>query len=303
MKNRKEIIAEALNDLKLLQSNSRINQYAIQENIDFFKANKSIFTYLLWVIRKVSKIDKERLLEINDLLQKWDLSMHEKLIEMERKTFPGLITPLVKKITKIILAKNSQITVMNFGCGGMEAERQIITNLIANKHNASAVFIGIDRSPIAKQIIQKNLKNLEEQINFYEVENLTSEKLAELRKNQTKKYLIVLCKNNIFELDRFFKEEEIDVLFHTLFKHHFVKKEKEKIDMVAKKLAKHVIEYDGYKSLYNMIPQTIIGWNNPIFLNAEIFSHLRFPTKKEVVNTDKKSALFTKSGYYLLELK
>lgn len=303
MKNRKEIIKEVLNDLKLLQSNNSINQYAVEENINFFKASKSIPTYLFWVIKKAPRVDGERLLEINDLLQKWDLAMHERLIEIEKRTFPGLITPLVEKIANIILNTNNQITVMSFGCGGMEAERQIISSLIANKHDTRVVFIGVDRSLIIKQIIQKNLKNLEEQINFYEVENLTSERFAELRKKQTKKYLIILCKNNIFELEKCFQEEEIDILFHTLFKHHFIKEEKEKIDAIAKKLAKRVIEYDGYRSLHNMIPQTIIGWNNPIFLNAEIFSHLRFSTKKELIEAHKKKVLFMKIGYYLLELK
>ena len=153
MKNRKEIIKEVLNHLKLLQSNNSINQYAVEENINFFKASKSIPTYLFWVIKKAPRVDGERLLEINDLLQKWDLAMHERLIEIEKRTFPGLITPLVEKIANIILNTNNQITVMSFGCGGMEAERQIISSLIANKHDTRVVFIGVDRSLIIKQII------------------------------------------------------------------------------------------------------------------------------------------------------
>lgn len=302
MKNRKEIIKEVLDDLQLLQSSNSSNQYAVEENIIFFKACKSIFAYLFWTLKRIPKIDGEKLLEINDLLPKWDITMHEKLIEMEKKEFPGLITPLVKKIVQIISSTNNQITVMSLGCGGMEAERQIISGLIANENSIPVTFIGVDRSTIAAQIIKNNLKDLEKQINFYEVEVLTSEELVKLGKMRTKKYLIVLCKNNIFELDKYFNEGEIDILFHTFFKHHFIEKEKEGIDAVAMKIGKRVIEYDGYRSWHNMIPQIIIGWSNPIFLNAEIFSHLRFPTKKELIRANK-NILFTKTGYYLLERK
>lgn len=302
MKNRKEIIKEVLNDLRSLQSSKSVNQYAVEENINFFKACKSIFAYLFWTLKRIPKIDGEKLLEINDLLPKWDLAMHEKLIEMEKKEFPGLITPLVKKIVQIISNENNQTTVMSLGCGGMEAERQIISGLIANKNSTPVTFIGIDRSTVAAQIIKNNLKDLEEQINFREIEILTLEKLVELEKTRIKKYLIVLCKNNIFELDKYFQEGEIDILFHTLFKHHFVEKERKWIDAVAMKIGERVIEYDGYRSWHNMIPQVIIGWSNPIFLNAEIFSHLRFPAKKELIKANK-NILFTKTGYYLLDRK
>lgn len=302
MKNRKEIIKEVLNDLRSLRLSSGVNKYAVEENIIFFEACKSIFTYLFWTLKRIPKIDGEKLLEINDLLPKWDLVMHEKLNEMEKKEFPGLITPLVKKIIQIILNENNQITVMSLGCGGMEAERQIINGLISNKNNTSVTFIGVDRSTVAAQIIKNNLKDLEEQINFCEIEILTSEKLVELEKSRIKKYLVVLCKNDIFELDKYFNKGEIDILFHTLFKHHFVERERKEIDAVAMKIGKRVIEYDGYQSWHNMIPQIIIGWNNPIFLNAEIFSHLRFPAKKELIKMNK-NILFTKIGYYLFDRK
>lgn len=83
--NRKKIIEEVLNDLESLKNDPSLNQYAIDENIAFFDATKSIFRYIWWLITRAPKIDGEKLLEINDLLPKWDLAMHRKLIEVEKK--------------------------------------------------------------------------------------------------------------------------------------------------------------------------------------------------------------------------
>lgn len=42
--NRKKIIAEVLEDLELLKNNPLLNQYAVNENIAFFEATKSILS-------------------------------------------------------------------------------------------------------------------------------------------------------------------------------------------------------------------------------------------------------------------
>lgn len=301
---RKEIIEEILSDLRMLKNDTHFNQYAINENIVFFEATKSILKYIQWLTMRAPKIDGERLLEINDLLPKYDLMMHKKLIEIEKRKFPGLIAPLVDQISEMILNANKLMTLINIGCGGMEAERQIINNLIINKHNNRLVFIGVDRSPTTTQLIKENFKDLFDEIEFYEIDNLDNQKLQEIAKNQEKQFLVLLCKNNIFELDKYFPENIFDIAFHTLFKHHLNKKEKVDLDNILNKLSKNIIEYDGYLSWHNTIPQTVIGWNNPVFLNAEIFSHLRFSRKEELLALNKnKKILFTKIGYYLLKKK
>lgn len=299
--NRKKIIAEVLKDLELLKNNPSINQYAINENIAFFEATKSIFSYIKWLITKASKIDGTRLLEINDLLPKWDLTMHRKLIEMERRDFPGLITPLVKRVLEILLTANKPMVLVNLGCGGREAERQVISNLIINKYDNRLVFVGVDRSPTTAQLIKENFKDLFNKVEFYEIDHLDNQKLQEIVKKQKKQFLIVLCKNDIFQLDKYFQRKSFDLAFHVLFKHHLNIKEKNALDDILKKVSVSVIEYDGYLSWNNMIPQTIVGWNEPVFLNAEIFSHLRFLSKKELLDKHKnKKIIFTKIGYYLV---
>lgn len=301
---RQETISDVIKDLELLKNNSKSNQYAIDENIAFFEAIKSIFGYIKWLITRAPKIDGEKLLEINDLLPGWDLTMHRKLMEIERKEFPGLIAPLVKRLFEIISTSNKLMILANIGCGGMEVERQLISNLIARKHNERLVFVGVDRSPTTGQLIRENLKDLFDKVEFYEVDILDSQGLREVIKKQEKQFLILLCKNDIFKLGRYFSDNIFDIIFHALFKHHLGKKEQEEVDTIAEKLSKYVIEYDGYLGWINIVPQTIVGWNDPVFLNAEIFSHLRFSKKNELLISNKdKEILFTKIGYYLLRRK
>lgn len=301
---RKEIIGEVLNDLELLKNDSSLNQYAINENIAFFDATKSIFRYIWWLLRRAQKIDGDKLLEVNDLLPKWDLAMHGRLIEVEKRDFPGLIAPLVNRIVEIISSENKSKTLVNIGCGGMEAERQVISNLIVKKYSERLVFIGVDRSLTTGQLIRDNFKDLFDKVEFYEIDNLDDKKLQEAINRQEKQFLILLCKNDIFKLDEYFTENVFDLSFSVLFKHHLSSEDKNSLDGTLNRISKYIIEYDGYSNWLGMIPQTIIGWSDPIFLNAEIFSNLRFSKKKELLEDNKnKEILFTNIGYYLLAKK
>ena len=65
-----------------------------------------------------------------------------------------------------------------------------------------------------------------------------------------------------------------------------------------------VVEFDGYKSVPMMIPQTIEDWHNPVLVNGAIFSNFRYPTKEEVrARGNNKYLVFSKIGTYLLEDK
>lgn len=301
---RQEVIDSVKKDLESLRNNSKLNRYAIDENIAFFDAIRSIFKYIRWLLIRAPKIDGKSLLEINDLLPQWDESMHRKLMEVERKEFPGLIAPLVKQLSNIILGSKVPLILVNLGCGGMETERQIIDFLLKNKFSSKITFVGIDRSEIASRLIINNIKAFGDMVDFFAVDNLDDTKLVELRKTSSKKYLIIFCKNNIFDLDKYFSQNVFDITFHALFRHHLSEKDRLDIDVITEKLSKSVIEYDGYLSRVNIIPQTIAGWNAPVFLNAAIFSHLRFLRKKDLLVLNKnKKILFTKIGYYLLKRK
>lgn len=312
IKKRRVEIDGIIKDLEMLKlvKEQGINKYAVEENILFFKAIKSIFTYIHWLLFHVPKINNKKLLEITDFgVEKWDRKMHTKLIEIEKKKFPGLIEPLVKRIFFFIKESNKKQLIISLGAGGMEAERQVITRLIENKYKHQVVFVGVDRSETAQEIAQENIADLTnnksvvvKRIDFIDKEIINKE----LNNLKNKQYLIIICRNNIFELNKNFSVDYFDLVFHTLFKHHLNDKESREIDLITKKVAKHTIEYDGYKSWHEMVPQTIIGWSNPVFLNAEIFSNLRFAKKhiiRENNNNSQYKLLFYSLGYYIKEYK
>ena len=84
---RKEIIIHILKDLEDLRSSSSFhNTYALEENIAFFEAIRSIRTYIVWLIKRAPKLEREKLLELTDFpFPRWDREMHRKLVEMEKK--------------------------------------------------------------------------------------------------------------------------------------------------------------------------------------------------------------------------
>src|SRR3989344_7267913 len=77
--------------------------YAIDENIVFLEAAKSFPRFLRWVLGKMGRIDGSRLLELTDFpVPEWDIKMHERLIEIQRRKRPGLIEPIVSAIVDFV---------------------------------------------------------------------------------------------------------------------------------------------------------------------------------------------------------
>ena len=300
---RRSLIDEVLKDLKLLKEQSIFNnEYALDENIGFFTSIKSLPSYLLWLFKKARNIKREKLLELSDLpFTKWDEEMHLKLIEMQRKPFPGLIKPIVSKITDFIL-KNAQkdLLLLNLGSGAMEIERQVIYHL-KEKHTNRVVFIGIDKSVAVKKLARDNFSRSTEFVEIHEIEHLNQKKLDEILEQNTGKYVVLLCKNDIFRLLQDFNPQKFDLIYHSLFKHHLNNQEKDIVDEVIKQLTVSSIEYEGYKSWLVMIPQSITTCKYPVLLNATIFSDLRYYTKKELKQKYNNRPSFFNIGTYMLE--
>ena len=305
MRQRLKIINEIIEDLMRLKDQDDFRLYAIEQNIKFFEAIKSISHYIRWLLVVAPHIDGTRLLELQDFpFPRWDREMHARLIEMERRNRPGLIKPLVDRIIKFIIDEQRTLTLVNFGCGGMEIERQVLRELLQRKYTTPILFIGVDKSSVVSDIAKNNLKEMDTAMRIYEVEKLTSDFLKKI-KSEIVKHTIILCKNDILSFTQFFPSEEFDLIFHSLFMHHLSFEEKKNIMSAARISAKNIFEYDGYKSRFVFIPQTVVGWNHPPFFNAEIFSNLRFASKIEVRAYAKRNKLsfFNKTATYLLEYK
>ncbi len=57
IKDRKQLLGEIIRDLEDLKKRGFENQYAIDENIKFFEAIKSLPKYIKWLIKEMPKID------------------------------------------------------------------------------------------------------------------------------------------------------------------------------------------------------------------------------------------------------
>jgi len=306
---RRAVIEHVLKDLATLKNNPKFeNQYAINELIIFFNAIKTYPSYVRWIVKRAPKLDRTRLLELTDLpFARWDRAMHEKLIELESKDFPGLVTPIVNRLVELIEEKKSGAPFigLHLGSGGREVDRQVVKKLIDKKHIGRVALIGADISSVANDLAKENFQEIEPFIAIHEVEKLTKQSLDEIFKKEASHYIIILTKNDIFTLPRNFPRHFFDVIYHTLFKHHLITSQKEKLDAEIVPLGKKLLEYDGLKSWPFLIgPHTWSSWRNPPLMNGSIFSNLRYCTKEEVTVFAQKyggQLSLSKIATYLLE--
>lgn len=274
------------------------NLYAVTENITFFKATRSLIQYIYWLIFHAPKIKSSELLELADFpFPEAQYDFYPKMIEMEKKKFPGLVQPLVDEIKKHIINCNKKILLLSVGSGGMEVERQILESL---KDYANPVLIvAIDNSTIANEFAMKNLENCGVQTELFD--KITSKEVLN-KFNSIKKSEVIITQNDIFEMESDFSGCTFDISYSSLFLHHLSKEQNLKLKKIILKISNFHIDYDGYRSWIQMIPQSIIGWSNPVFLNSEIFSNLRFVSKKDLKNTNTGNSIrFLPIGHYMVK--
>ncbi len=308
MQNTRDIeIKSALEKLESFKKNPEYKDemYAIEENIAFLKAIKNFPTYLKWLFFRAPKLDSLKLLELTDFpVEEWDVLMHKRLIEMQEKDRPGLVKPIVETITNFIFSQNSDVVMADLGAGGMELDHQIIKKILSSNFKHKIVMIAVDKSPTTQVIAKDNLKGIFDKIDFYEVENLDETKVESIKRTSQKKVVLILCKNDIFNLDKFFPKKYFNIIYHSLFKHHLPLTLQPKFDAVINNITENIFEYDGFRSWMVIIPQTIVGWNHPHFLNAELFSNFRFLRKKDILQYAEKCKgkvkFYTQTGQYLL---
>lgn len=307
MSKRTQEINDAIQKLESFKSDPVYikDAYAIDENIIFFKSIKNLASYFWWLLSRPKKIAPALLLEPTDFpVEEWDVKMHRRLIQVERNKHIGVGKPLVDKIVEFVLAECRPLVIANLGAGGMEVDRQVIANLIEEKHPHPLIVVGVDKSPTTRLIAKDNIISLGSAVNVIECDQLTNERLEEIKASE-KGITVVLCKNDIFSMKNSFPFNTFNLIYHSLFKHHLPPEQRPQLDSLIKKLALRAFEYDGYRTWLTIIQQTIVAWNYPFFLSGIILSNIRFDTAMVV----KERAVFAKSlsfhpntGHYLLEL-
>jgi hypothetical protein len=260
--------------------------YAIEENIAFLEAIKSLPRYIAWLFGRAQKIDGTRLLELTDFpVEEWDIKMHSRLIGIQKQDRPGLIKPLVDAVVLFIQDQvkkeaKKDIVLADLGAGGAELDLQIAKRVLQMNVQQKIVILAIDKSLTTRKIALENLAEIKDKVELVEAGEVNMMQLDEIKRASKKNVIIVLCTNNIFELEKVFPKKYFDVVYHSLFKHHLGAVDSKRLDSVLVEIAKTIFEYDGFKNMLIVPLQTLVGWKYPNFLNAEIFSNLRFQTKK-----------------------
>ncbi len=306
MSTRKQQIERALARLRVFQKDPAYTdkQYAVQANITFLEAARSLLRYLWWLFKVAPKLDGSRLLELTDFpVEEWDVAMHERLIEMQKRKRPGLVTPLVNAITEYTKKESRDLIIANLGAGGMEVDRQVAEWALKENSQHTLTIVGVDKSSITRRIADRNLKGLADRVEMVETGELTATKLGEIQKETTKKVLIVMCTNDIFGLDKKFGKDYFDLVYHSLFRHHLTPTQQIDLDRTVGAISKKHFEFDGYKSWPHGLIQSLFAWTSPVFLNGTIISMARYRAKDEISREGGDISYYDITSHYLRRLQ
>lgn len=279
-------------------------QYAIQQNIIFLEAVQSLPRYLRWLFTVAPKLDGSQLLELTDFpVPEWDIVMHERLIAMQRRKRPGLITPLVTAITDYIKNEDRDLILADLGAGGMEVDRQVISWAINQKLSHRLTIVAVDKSPTTRRIAYANLQNIAREAEVIETGEITADDLNRLQAGAKKNVLVVMCTNDIFDMSNKFPSKCLDLVYHSLFRHHLDQVEQGKLENTIQTISKRHFEFDGYKSWPHGFIQSLFAWTSPVFLNGTIISMARYRTRNEISRESGGISYYANTSHYLRKLQ
>lgn len=302
---RRQKIEEILNYLEKQELQDDVVRGAVNENISFFRNSYSLFPFYKWLYTKAPEIKQEHLLELMDIdsASPYDTELISSLAATERKLFPGLINPLVKKIFRLITSEHTHL-IVSIGSGAMEVERQVISKLIRSGNDKPVVFIGVDIAASSHNYAKQNLAAIKSELNIIEKKELDDASLQRIINEKQSLYTVILCNNDVFSLGKYFSESRFDLAYNCFFKHHVTAIASEDIDSILKKLSKRVIEYDGVKNNFNSFVQSLFVWGKPVLLSGTVFSNLRYRKKNDLKsnNTGFSIKTYWMKGTYMKEL-
>jgi len=287
-------IQEVISDLELLKLDSKYRE-AAEINIRFFKAARSVFSFIHWLIHVAPKLRKirESILELADLpLKKWQRKTHEGLIRYQSSRFGRrMVTAFIKELCEIILKiremkNNDEPTVVfDLGFGGGELGRQVFKKL----PDVSLVYVGIDISPAIMETARQAFQPLHQkgEIVFKELPVLNDEIIDALRREASgtsKKVVAVWC-GNILDLDKYLSAGKIDIMWHARVLHHLTLADKARLVDTCRRLSPITVEMDDRNCFWFKFWTTLTTWliyPDVFLMNGGILSCLRDPAKEEL---------------------
>lgn len=286
-------IQEIISDLELLKLDSKYRE-AAEINIGFFKAARSIFSFIHWLISVAPKLRRrrERLLELADLpLKKWQRKTHQGLIKYQSGKFTRrMVTAFIEELCRIVLTiketKSSQpIVVFDLGFGGGELGRQVFKRL----PDVSLVYVGIDISPAIMETAKQAFQPLHEkgEIIFKELPLLNDEIVDALGREASgtcKKVVAVWC-GNILTLDKHLSPGKMDIIWHARVFHHLSSADKARLVDICRQLSPITVEMDDRNCFWLKFWAMVTTWlmhPDVALMNGAILSCLRDPAKEEL---------------------
>lgn len=265
---------------------------ALRGNDELLAAMESPGSYLRWLCSRMPFLERDELLEINEVLPRWDDPIHRQLLRIERDVWPGFIRPLVNAVLDQVRSAGAPLTILDVGAGAMEIERRVVSRLREHRAGAPVTLIGLDESPAAIALARENLSSSGvELIEATLADALASQPTGHIR--------VVLCNASAGELERL-PAHSVDLLLHSFVKHHLTMEQRDWLDATGRRVARHVVEYDGHRNWPSLLTVSALLWNHPAFLSAFVISHARFETRQELLARHRDGQLrFFENGCYL----
>jgi len=293
-------IQEIISDLESLRHDPEYRETA-EINIQFFKAARSIFSFIHWLTFTAPRLRKKRdeLLELGDLpLEKWQWRAYQALAGVERHSFgrkvsDGFTLELSRAILRAKRIKDSSeaMVLLDVGFGGGELGYRVVEGL----RRVPLVYIGLDITPANIGVAKEVFRPLYEagEIIFREVPTLNDEVIDALRReaSATSRKVVAVCLGDIFDLDKHVSPGKIDLICHCRVLHHIKAALRPRLEDICRKLSPVTLEMDD-RYCFGFMFWSIVGawiiYPSVSLLNGGIISWLRDPAEKEL------------TGYYKL---
>lgn len=287
-------IQEIISDLELLKLDPKYRE-AAEINIRFFKAARSIFSFIHWLIFVAPELRRKResLLELGDLpLEKWQRRGYDALAKIERHKFARIVTTgFARELCQIILKvkeienNNEALVMLDFGFGGGELGRRVFEEL----PHVPLVYIGVDITPANIELAKKAFKPLHEtgEIVFKEIPKVDDETIDTLRQlaNDTSKKVVAVCLGDIFDLDKYVSPGKIDIICHSRVLHHISPVDRPRLVDICQRLSPITVEMDDRYCFWFKFWATLGTWviyPSVTLMNGAVLSWLRDPAKEEL---------------------
>lgn len=291
--NRKQLLDEIIADLEAHKTSGRCkNAYALEANLAFFRSLYRFRDFWRWFRQVRPTLDGQRLLELSDFHLsdgKWERMLQRELLKIEKWKFPDILGRIRKELLKQITElgqSDRHLILVSIGAGSMEIERQLITKLRETGSKQKIIFFGIDNSEASLDIANDNLADLG--VKLIRTGNLDQAKINQLKEGvKGEQFAVVLANSDALKLETYFGQKNIDLIYHSKFKHHLPDNLKNELDRMIETVAKRGVEYDDINGWFFSFIPLKSNWPKPLLLNGSVFSGLRDPSKKELKSNKK----------------